>query len=553
MNNYLTNASYKTGIYIRLSQEDRNKKFVEDSSESVINQKIYLTNYAQNNNLEIYDYYIDDGYTGTNFERPGFQKLIDDIEAKKVNTVLVKDFSRLGRDHIESGKYMDIYFPEKNIRYISVQDNYDSQNPKGYDISPVILSLNDHTSRQNSHKIITVLNFKRHDGQFIGSRPSYGYMKDPENKNKLIIDENVAKYVKLIFELKSNNIGMSEIATRLNNEKAPTPSAYKNIPKSSRLKNSEIWTISSIRKILQNEMYIGNMVQRKQAKPSYKSKKKRTLPKEEWIRVPNTHEAIIDEDIFRLVNQKSEKRERAVKLKTEREIRLLEGLLFCNECENKLGVTYRKIKKYWTVNCNKYARDPVRGQCSSHFFPYDKLEKQILKELDTLLSKLFSFVNINDLNTEIINNNNLNNDSIEIRKDSITREISKINNSIKIAYQDRVDGNISIEDYKLIITPFHSQLNDLNKELESIEIEIIKNKQNTNKIPDYTLNIKKLLNSSNPNRDLIHALLERIIIDEDRNITIKFKYDLLDRHTFKYVDDSPIRNPNGRKGKQSTN
>ena len=552
MNNSLTNASYKTGIYIRLSQEDRNKKFVEDSSESVINQKTYLTNYANNNNLEIYDYYIDDGYTGTNFERPGFQRLIHDIESKKINTVLVKDFSRLGRDHIESGKYMDIYFPENNIRYISVQDNYDNYNMNGYDISTIMLSINDNYSRQNSHKITSVLNFKRHDGQFIGSRPSYGYMKDPNNKNKLIIDENVAKYVRLIFEMKSNNIGASEICTRLNNDKVPTPSAYKKIPKSSRLKNSETWTVSSIRKILQNEMYIGNMVQRKQAKPSYKSKKKRTLPKEEWIIVKNTHEPIIDEDIFRLVNQKSEKRERAVKLKTEREIRLLEGLLYCKECENKLGVTYRKHKDYWTVNCNKYARDPVRGQCTPHFFPYDKLERQVLKELDTLLSKLFSYVDINDLNNEIINNNNLNNDSIEIRKNKINREIIKINNSIKIAYQDRVDGNISIEDYKLIITPFHDQLNDLSNELNDIEIEIIKNKQNSIKIPDYTLNIKKLLNSSNPNRDLIHALLENIIVDKDRNITIKFKYDLLEKHTFKYVDDSPIRNPYGKKGKQST-
>ena len=549
MNNSLTNASYKTGIYIRLSQEDRNKKFVEDSSESVINQKTYLTNYANNNNLEIYDYYIDDGYTGTNFERPGFQRLKHDIESKKINTVLVKDFSRLGRDHIESGKYMDIYFPENNIRYISVQDNYDNYNMNGYDISTIMLSINDNYSRQNSHKITSVLNFKRHDGQFIGSRPSYGYMKDPNNKNKLIIDENVAKYVRLIFEMKSNNIGASEICTRLNNDKVPTPSAYKKIPKSSRLKNSETWTVSSIRKILQNEMYIGNMVQRKQAKPSYKSKKKRTLPKEEWIIVKNTHEPIIDEDIFRLVNQKSEKRERAIKLKTEREIRLLEGLLYCKECENKLGVTYRKHKDYWTVNCNKYARDPVRGQCTPHFFPYDKLERQVLKELDNLLSKLFSYVDINDLNNEIINNNNLNNDSIEIRKNKINREITKINNSIKIAYQDRVDGNISIEDYKLIITPFHDQLNDLSNELNDIEIEIIKNKQNSNKIPDYTLNIKKLLNSSNPNRDLIHALLESIIVDKDRNITIKFKYDLLEKYTFKYVDDSPIRNPYGKKRK----
>ena len=156
------------------------------------------------------------------------------------------------------------------------------------------------------------------------------------------------------------------------------------------------------------------------------------MPKEERIIVKKTHEPIIDEDVFRLVNQKSKKRERAVKLKTEREIRLLEGLLYCKECENKLGVTYRKHKDYWTVNCNKYARYLVRGQCTPHFFPYDKLERQLLKELDTLLSKLFSYVDINDLNNEIINNNNLNNDSIEIRKDKINREITKINNSIKI-------------------------------------------------------------------------------------------------------------------------
>ena len=174
---------------------------------------------------------------------------------------------------------MDIYFPEKNIRYISIQDNYDSQNIKGYDLSPLILYLNDNYSRQNSIRITTVFDYKRHDGQFIGSRPSYGYMKDLDNKNKLIIDENVAKYVKLIFEIKSNNCGMSEIATRLNNDKVPTPSSYKKISKSSTLKNSETWTVSSIRKILQNEMYIGNMVQRKQAKQVTSLKRKELCQK----------------------------------------------------------------------------------------------------------------------------------------------------------------------------------------------------------------------------------------------------------------------------------
>lgn len=549
-NDNLARKIYTVGIYIRLSQEDRNKKY-EQESESVNNQKTLLTNYSNDNNFEIYDYYIDDGFSGTNFDRPGFTRLIKDIETKKINTVLIKDFSRLGREHIEAGHYMEIYFPEKNIRFISLQDGYDSLNKQnGFDTSPLLLTLHDCYSRQNSTKIKAVLDSKRKEGKFIGSSPSFGYMRDPNDKGKLIIDETVAKYVKKIFELRVKNVGLSEIATILNNENVPTPSGYKNIKSSSRL-IYKLWTISSVRKILQNEMYIGNMVQNKQSKPSYKSKKKKLLPEEEWINIPNTHEAIIDHETFRIVNEKRVNKEKSCKPSTKREIRLFEGLLYCVECGNKLGVSYKKKNDYWTINCNKYSRDPVRELCTSHFFPYNKLEEQILNELDKLLSELFSYVDINELNTEIIKNSTQSSKVIETKKTNISNEILKIEKSIQTLYQDRIDENITIEEYKLLNTPFQEKLSILKSELDNINKDLIKYKEYEKNIPNYTKSIKKLLNTKNPNRNLINSLLEKIKIDKDRIVTIKFKYNLLEQYSFQYVEDNSVRNPYGRKGKNN--
>ena len=542
--------NYNAGIYIRLSQEDKNKKY-ESDSESIINQKEILKDYCLKNGFNLIDEYVDDGYSGTNFDRPGFIRLIEDIKNKKINLVVVKDLSRLGRDHVMTGYYIETYFPENKIRFISIVENYDSmKNQASNDSSTFIIACNDYYSKQNSLKIRNVLDSKRRDGKFIGSKPCYGYMRDPKDKGHLIIDPNTAQYVKLIFELRSNDIGISEIATRLTKLRAPTPSSYKNKIISTITKEEYVWSIHSVKKILENRMYTGDMVQHTQTKISYKSKKKIKLDQSLWVIVENIHEPLVDKEIFRIINKKRDNHNRKVEVKTKRPIRLLEGLIYCKECGNRLGVIYRKNHNYWTINCNRYARDPIREKCKTHFFPYDNFEEEVLEQLKILLSNLFKELNVKELNAEIINGTNLGTKSFDEIKKSIEKDILKLSSNIQIVYQDRIDGNISLESYKMIVSPYEQKIRNLKDKLEEIELEILKRKNSANKIPNDTKKIKELLNIEKPNRDLLFTLIDRIEADEDRNITIKFKYKILDDYTFKYIDKNPIRNPYGRCGKK---
>lgn len=548
-NSYLTNLDYNAGIYIRLSQEDKDKKY-ESDSESVVNQRQILKEYVKNNGYNFVDEYIDDGYSGTDFDRPGFEKLIKDIQNKKINLVIVKDLSRLGRDHVKTGYYIETFFPENKVRFISIMENYDSvKNQASNDSSTFIIACNDYYSKQNSLKIRNVLDEKRKNGKFIGSAPCYGYMRDPEDKGHLIPDPETANIVKKIFEWRRNDVGVSEIATRLTNMGIKTPAGYKNIKYSSRLKEKDMWTIHSVIKILSNRMYVGDMVQHTQTKVNYKCRKKITLDENLWVIVENTHEPLVERDTFKLVNHKKDNNNRTVNIKTNREKRLLEGLIYCKECGNRLGVLYRKNHDYWSINCNRYARDPVRGRCASHFFPYEYFEQQVLCQINTYLKELFGELDIKELNEEIIKRTNMENSNHNNLIKELELEKQKIFKSLEILYNDRIEGSMSLESYKVLSNSYELRLKEINKKQEELNIKITNNKLNTSELPDYTKQIKKLLNLKNPNRDLLFTIIEKIEADKDRNIFIYFGHKILPDLIFKYKDMNKPRNPYGRYGK----
>ena len=550
-NGYLTNIDYNVGIYIRLSQEDKDKKY-ESASESVINQRQILKDYVKINNYNLIDEYIDDGYSGTDFERPAFKRMIDDIQNKKINLVIVKDLSRLGRDHVKTGYYIETFFPENKVRFISLMENYDSiKNQASNDSSTFIIACNDYYSKQNSLKIRNVLDEKRKNGKFIGSAPCFGYMRDPNDKGHLIPNPETSKIVKMIFEWRRNDIGVSEIATRLTNMNVKTPAGYKNIKYSSRLKENNIWTIHSVAKILSNRMYVGDMVQHTQTKVNYKSKKKITLDENLWMIVENTHEPLVDRDTFELVNYKKKNHNRTVAIKTNREKRLLEGIIFCKECGNRLGVLYRKNHNYWSINCNKYARDPIRKKCSSHFFPYEYFEKQVLNQIYIHLKDFFKDLNIEELNDELIKRTNMENtvDNQEMQKLEIEKK--KIFKNIETLYNDRIEGNLSIDSYKMLSNNYEDKIKQINDKINEINIKLINNRLNVSNIPNYTNQINQLLNIKNPNRDLIFTLIEKIEADKNRNIYITFRNKIIDDLVFQYKDENKIRNPYGRYGKNN--
>ncbi len=549
-NTYLNNIDFRVGIYIRLSQEDRDKKY-ESDSESVINQKELLRGYVKNNNFNLIKEYVDDGYSGTDFDRPAFKEMLEDIKSKKINCVIVKDLSRFGRDHVMTGYYTETFFPENNIRFISISESVDTfKEQASNDSSTFIIACNDYYSKQNSVKIRAVLNQKRISGKFVGSLPSFGYIRDPDDKGHLIPNPETAWIVKEIFKLRANGIGPTEIANKLNDMKVPTPSGYKKTSYSSQLIDRDTWNITTVKKILANRIYTGDMVQHVQTKVNYKSKKKITLDEKLWTIVENTHEALVDKETFNYVNILRKRKTRNYDIKTKREKRLLEGKLFCKECGNRLTVLYRKNQDYWSINCNRYSRDPVRGRCYSHFFPYNYLEKQILDKINIVVSKLINGLDLEELNRELTENIHKEKENIDDIIKNLKLEKEKVTNKITMLYNDRCDGVISANVYKELSSPFEIKLKEIVEKIDEAEMKKYTSKNNQTILPNYIKKIKELLDLDKPKKELIDTLIDKIVIDKDRNITIKFKYDVIPKIEFIYVEENKVRNPYGRKGKK---
>ena len=493
---------------------------------------------------------MDDGFSGTDFERPGFQRMLEDINNKKINCVIVKDLSRLGRDHVMTGYYIETFFPENNIRFISILESFDSfKNQASNDSSTFIIACNDYYSKQNSIKIRNVLNEKRKSGKFVGSLPCYGYMRDPEDKGHLIPNPETAPIVKKIFKWRADGIGPTEIANRLNKAHVVTPSGYKKTNYSSRLIDRDNWNISTVKKILINRVYTGDLVQHTQTKVSYKSKKKIAVDEKFWIIVNNTHEALVDKDTFEYVNNLRKRNTRNYGVKTGREKRLLEGKLFCKECSNRLTVLYRRNLDYWSVNCNRYSRDPVRGRCYSHFYPYNYLEEQVLEQINKSVSKLIKELDLKELNNEVVKSVHKETNNIDKTIKNLEVEKEKITKRINTLYDDRCDGVISAEVYKELAKESETKLKEINDLIDNEKIKKYKIKKRVDVLPDYTKKIKKLLDINKPKKELIDTLVDKIVIDKDRNITIYFKYDIVPVVSFKYENRNLARNPYGRKGK----
>lgn len=546
-NTYLNGIDFNVGVYIRLSQEDKDKKY-ESNSESVINQKELLRGYVKNNNFNLVKEYVDDGYSGTDFERPGFQSLLEDINNKKINCVIVKDLSRLGRDHVMTGYYIETFFPENNIRFISILESYDSfKNQASNDSSTFIIACNDYYSKQNSIKIRNVLNDKRKNGKFIGSLPSFGYMRDPEDKGHLIPNPDTAPIVKNIFKWRADGVGPTEIATRLNNDNVPTPSGYKKTNFSSRLIDRDTWNISTVKKILTNRIYTGDMVQHTQTKVNYKSKKKINLDQSLWVIVENTHEPLVDKTTFEYVQTLRKRYTRNVPIKTGREKRILEGKLFCKECGNRLSVYYRKKLDYWSINCNRYSRDPKRGRCSSHFYPYDYLEEQILEKNDESVSSFIKELDIEELNNEVVRTIHKEAQSVDKRISDLNKDKEQIISRLSTLYNDRCEGVITGELYKELSLESEKKLKKINDSINNEEIKKLNIKNKVTVLPNYAKKIKELLDLKKPKKTLIDTLIDTIVIDEERNICIKFKYDVIPMINFKYENRNLARNPYNRK------
>ncbi len=372
---------YKVGAYLRLSKEE----FTDNKeSNSIINQKQIINSYInEHSNLEVVDYYIDDGYSGTDFNRPEFKRLLNDLKNKKVNTIIVKDLSRLGRNYIEVGNYIENIFPMLKVRFISINDNIDSKEDLDYiqDIIPLKNITNDYYAKDISRKVRSVLDAKKLKGEFIGSFAPYGYVKDIEDKHKLVVDKDIANIVKKIFDMTLEGKSRKEIAIKLNDLKVEPPGSKINgINKS--------WNSDMLTRILRNETYIGTLIQGKKKRVNYRIHKIVGVDREEWIIIPNHHNAIISKEKFEKVQAILNK-----KLGYRNKKDLFSGYLKCPICEKSLII--KKSKNYEYYYCSSFVRD---NSCTNHSIRKERLYELVLENM----KNKFHNEKINKLNAIII-------------------------------------------------------------------------------------------------------------------------------------------------------
>lgn len=521
--------SFRVGLYMRLSREDGDK----EESSSVTNQREMLKRYvSEQENFFIVKEYVDDGYTGTNFDRPGFKQMIEDIEAGIIDTVITKDLSRLGRERLGVGHYTEIYFPEHNVRYIALLDNIDTYFDAGMnDMAPFKGVINDMYVRDISKKIRSSLIERKKAGNFLGVTAPYGYQKDPNNKFHLIINEKEAEVVKRVFRLYLEGNGLTRIAQILTKDGIPVPGESRDIGKTRRTALYSSWKQTTIRRILDNRVYLGELVQFKRRKINYKSKRRITVPEEERYICRGTHEAIIDEESFNAVQNILKKNK---SFKGTKHDYLFKGLLFCSECGARLNVTYSNyaLKRYreyrYTTICYSYSR-LYSDICTRHSNSIPELEEVLIKHIKEVCKR---YINEN-LQDELISmakkqkQLELKQITNEKKLETISQKISDIGLYIKNLYMDKVKGVVSENDYVSLVADFTKDRDNLIKEKEEL-IKIINNQKPQ---IDETAKIEKLakefLSLEKPTKQLLNELIEKITISENKEINIYFKFNEL--------------------------
>ena len=512
---------YHAALYIRLSKEDES----EGPSQSVQNQESLLREFVHQHRLSVYDTYIDDGWSGTSFDRPAFQRMIVDIEAKKVNMVITKDLSRLGRDYILTGHYMERYFPEHRVRYISLLDGIDTGvDSTANDITPFRAIMNDMYAKDISKKIKSVKRDKQRKGQFIGGKPVYGYKMHPTEKNKIVIDEEVAPIVRRIFALALSGMSCRNIATLLNQEGIPTPATYANLTVARPGPYTGLWSSERISDMLQNETYIGNMVQGRSVKISYKSKKCLKQDPANWVVVEGTHEPLVDLETFQkvrmLINSRKYTRSRTYDF-------LLKGLIFCHECGYPLAVLNRKNARGEDVLyfvCRTYQRFTKAGVCTCHSIKEKTVTDAVIAKVREVCQ---AYLNPDELlpAAQKAVENASKQSSMETELQTLQSKIDSLTANLDRMYTDRLSGLLPEADFQRIfgrIKLEREQLEEKRQELELRQKSPVRSEERAKEL------VQRFIETAGESRELLVSLIERVELTEDKEIIIKFRFAQLD-------------------------
>ncbi len=530
----LDSEYYYAVAYYRLSKEDSRKKAQKNKnnsayeSDSIANQRKLINEYVNRHpNIKLVAEAIDDGYTGTNYNRPGFRDVLKLIEEGKINCVIVKDLSRMGREYIETGKYLEMIFPSLGVRFIAINDDVDSENAKASDdiIIPVKNIMNETYCREQSKKLRRQFRIQRIEGEFIGNFASYGYLKSPEDKHKLIVDEYAAEVVKTIFTLKAYGYSQQSIADYLNSEQILPPAEYKksiglNYKSGFKSVATGKWSAVSIKTILTNPIYIGKLVQGKRGTPNYKIKTMRVRAESEWCVVENNHEAIIDPLTFMLVQKMLERDTRTSP--TENAVLPLAGVLFCPDCGRAMSrrsVT-RGNKKFYYYICSTNKRG--KG-CSSHNFEQSKLEETILhaisKQIDTVveMEALIDDIGQKDITAVKIKRIDL----LIAQKD---KEIDEYKDFRMKLYEALHEELITQEEYTKMRSKYTQQIDDAQAVVDEMKTQKDEILKNADRDKGWISQFAKFQGVTDLTREVVFTLIDKVYVHEDKHIKIEFNY-----------------------------
>lgn len=525
-----------TALYCRLSQEDEKK----GDSDSIVNQRDMLIKYAKENGFCNAEVFVDDGYSGVSFNRPGFQRLLELMENGKVETLITKDLSRLGRNYLEVGQYTEIMFPRWNVRYIAINDNYDSLYTEGNELAPFKNLFNEWYARDTSKKIRAVLKAKAERGERIGTSIPYGYKRDPEHKGRLLVNEETAPIVRRIFEMCAQGMGPKYIGNVLRDEKILKPTFYKYQADGcyGTVTDTDVpygWSSQTISKILRNEIYLGHTINCKTRVVSFKDKRTVEVPKNEQYRFENTHEAIIDQETWDAVQKVREGKRRRNNMG---EIDKYSGLLYCADCGSKLYFVRGKsiTPDAYNFICSRYRKHIGEQLCSAHRIREMALDEIVLEEIRRITyyarTKTKEFVQFINNKSSSENKRELTAKTIELgRKEKRNDELNAL---FKRLYEDNVLGKVTNEQFRMLSEGYNAEQKEIAEQIPVLQKQI-------EELKAATVNVERFIAIANRYTDLqeltaevLRTFVAKIVIHERTTKWVKTSEQQIDIY-FRYI------------------
>lgn len=511
-----------TALYERLSRDDE----MQGESNSIVNQKRYLEEYAQAQGFKNIRHFTDDGYSGTNFKRPGFQKMIAAIEAGEIDVVCVKDLSRFGRDYLKVGFYTEIMFPEKGVRFIAINNSVDSANPTENDFTPFLNIMNEWYAKDTSNKIRAIFRSRMQDGKRCSGAIPYGYRRDPEDKNHLLIDEEAAKVVRRIYQMVIDGMGSQAIANQLTADNVLIPSAYLEQSEHGESRNHSYhdpcrWNCTAVSYILDKQEYMGHTVLGKTICENFKTKKRRKARPDELIIFENTHEPIIDAETWHLV-QKLRRRTRR-KLANGSYSHRLSGLVYCADCGKRLSYSspqsqHRPDGKTYDADssfrCPTYKS--MYGECTMHYIKSSTLDKLV----DEAVRKIARYVLRNEQafleQVRVLTSADQKHTQSEDKKElvNIKKRIAELDNYIKRLYEGNASGKIPDRQFEKLMAQYDSEQQELEERVKEIEVSIHEIQQESENGQQFVRLVQKSRDLTEIDQTALNEFIDKVVVHE---------------------------------------